>query len=90
MAVSCAVPPILSSVLAGVTVTEVTSMGLTLTVAEPALPLLAVAVMVTVPTAFAVTLPSASTVATAVLLLLHVTVLTVAFAGATVAVSCAV
>jgi hypothetical protein len=45
-----------------------------------------VAVMVAVPTALAVTLPVVSTVATAVLLDVQLTVLLVAFAGDTVAV----
>ena len=53
-------------------------------------PSAALAVMVALPLATAVTKPFASTVATEVLLLLHVTLLLVAFSGVTVAVSCSV
>ena len=50
-------------------------------------PAFVVAVIVAVPAAFAVTFPSLSTVAIASSLLLHVTLLLVAFAGVTFAVS---
>ena len=55
-----------------------------------AVPLVAVTVMVAVPAATAVTRPALLTVATEVLLLVHVTVLSVALSGATVAVSVSV
>jgi hypothetical protein len=51
------------------------------------LPSVEVAVMLAVPEAAAVTTPLVSTVATALLLLLHFTVLSVAFSGVTVTVS---
>ena len=54
------------------------------------LPSVVVAVIVAVPFDLAVTRPLASTVATAVLLLVHVTDLFVALVGNTVAVSCVV
>ena len=88
VAVSCAVEPIVSSVLAGVTVTVSTSIGLTETFTEPETELLSVevAVMVTVPGfAVAVTLPSASTVATVVSLLPHVKPVCVVFEGVSMA-----
>ena len=53
-------------------------------------PSAALAVIVAVPLDTAVTNPVLLTVATAVLLLLHVTLLLVAFSGVTVAVSCRV
>lgn len=53
-------------------------------------PLLVVAVMTAVPLPIAVTLPFVSTVATAMLLLCHVMVLSVALEGVTVAVRSAV
>ena len=56
--------------------------------ADTLLPSLDVAVMVAVPMATPLTMPSLSTVATAVLLLVQVRLLSVALAGATVAVSC--
>ena len=56
--------------------------------ADTLLPSLAVAVMVALPMATPVTMPWLLTVATAVLLLAHVRLLSVAFVGATVAVSC--
>ena len=56
--------------------------------ADTLLPSLAVAVMVAVPMATPLTMPWLLTVATAVLLLDHVRLLSVAFVGATVAVSC--
>ena len=64
--------------------TDATDTGLTVTVHEADLPP-AVAVMVTVPTAFAVTTPLELTVATLVLELFHVTVPLDAFDGETVA-----
>ena len=64
-----------------------TGLAVTVTVQVALLPP-AVAVMVVVPTPTAVTLPVWSTVATFVLPLFQVTVLSSAFAGTTVAVSC--
>ena len=59
----------------------------TLTGAVAVLPLWVVAVIVALPALLAVTTPAVETVATAVLLLIHVTVLLVAPTGSTVAVS---
>ena len=58
-------------------------------VAERFVPSEVVAVMVAVPSAMAVTTPVLLTIATLVLLLVHVTLLMVALAGVTVAVSVA-
>ena len=57
---------------------------------EPSDVVAVLAVIVAVPLDTAVTRPFASTVATDGLLLLHVTLLLVAFSGVTVAVSCSV
>ena len=75
----------------GFNVTPVTAIALT-EILEVAIkpPSCVVAVMLAVPAATAVTNPLAFTVATAVLLLFQVTVLLLAFAGATVAVNCCV
>ena len=69
-----------------------TASGVTVTVAVPFFPLpsLAVAVMVAVPGAMASTRPVVLTVATAVLLVVHVTDLSSASSGATAAVNCCV
>ena len=57
---------------------------------EPSDVVAVLAVIVAVPLDTAVTKPFASTVATEVLLLLHITLLSAAFSGVTVAVSCKV
>jgi len=89
VAVSVVVPPTTTDADDGVTVTDDTGIGSTVTDAEPDFsePSVAVAVIVTDPTALPVTTPVALTVATAVFDEAHVTVLFVAVAGNTVAVS---
>src|SRR6266481_2672912 len=72
VAVSCTVCPTRMLAVAGETTTEATGTSVTVTAALPVLPSL-VAVIVTVPTAPLVTSPLALTVATPVLLLVHVT-----------------
>lgn len=93
VAVSCCVPPTETDAVVGIMVTPVTGMLVALTViadvAVRALSLV-VAVIVAVPAAIAVTKPDVLTVATAVLLDDHVTPVTVAFDGTSVAVSCCV
>ena len=74
MAVSVSVPPILISAAVLSNETPVTATGETVTVhVAVLLPLTVVTVMVALPTPTPVTFPFASTVATEVLLLLHVT-----------------
>ena len=94
VAVSCRVSPIVTSAVVSFSVTEVasTTAGLTVTAqaAVRLLPSLVVAVIVAVPGATAVTRPFASTVATPSLLLVQVTVWSVASSGNTVAASCRV
>jgi len=91
VAVSCWVALTVRDAAVGFRITPVTAIELTeiLQVAVK-LPSWVVTVMVAVPTEMAVTNPLAFTVATAVLLLLQLTVLLLAFAGATVGVSCCV
>jgi hypothetical protein len=72
VAVSCLVAPTAIVALVGETVIAVTVAGLTVTLAVPETPSL-VAVIVTAPVATPFTRPFASTVATKVLLLDHVT-----------------
>ena len=74
VAESCCVPPIRIDAVVGLTVTPVTSIGLTV-ITEVAVraPSAVVTVIVAVPTLTPVTSPVALTVATAVLLLLQVT-----------------
>ena len=89
--VNCCVPPIRIEAVDGDTLTPVTSMGLTvMTEVAVKLPSAVVTVIVAVPTETPVTSPVALTVATAVLLLLQVTLWFVAFAGAIVAANCCV
>ncbi len=72
--VNCCVPPIRIEAVVGLTVTPVTSIGLTVITEVAVLePSAVVTVMVAVPTDTPVTSPVALTVATAVLLLLQVT-----------------
>ena len=72
----------------GDTVTSVGSTGVTITWHGAVFPpVFVLTVMTAVPTAFAVTSPALDTVATAVLLLFQVTLLSVALLGNTVAVS---
>ena len=74
VALSCCVPPINIEAVVGLTVTPVTSIGLTVMVDVAVLaPSAVVTVIVAVPTLTPVTSPLALTVATAVLLLLQVT-----------------
>ena len=75
VALNCCVPPINMDAVVGLTVTPVTSIGLTV-ITEVAVraPSAVVTVIVAVPTLTPVTSPVALTVATAVLLLLQVTV----------------
>src|SRR5207253_1363090 len=73
VAVSCAVPPTKTVAVAGLTTTEATGTVDTVTAAVPLWPSL-VAVIVAAPTATPVTRPLADTVATALLLVVHVTV----------------
>jgi hypothetical protein len=92
VAVSVVVVPATRLFVAGVTMTLPTGAGVTVSVALPDFPSL-VAVMVAVPGATAVTTPLPDTVATNVLLELHVTtrsVTTAPFASLTVGVSVAV
>ena len=84
VAVKVSVPPMTSVIDVLFKLTLVTVTGFTVTTHCTDIPP-AVAVIVAVPTPFAVTVPL-DTVATEVLELLHVTVLSVAFVGATVAV----
>ena len=93
VAVSVAVPPTVTVAVGGVTLTPVTGtlMGVTVTTEEEVKPpLCVVAVTVAEPKATPVTTPDELTVTIAGLLEAHVTVLFVAFAGATVAVKVAV
>ncbi len=93
VAVSVAVPPTDMLAVVGVTVTPVTGTlaVVTVTVQVAVKPPSAVfTVIVVVPAATPVTTPAELTVATEVLLLVHVTLLLVALAGDTVAVSVAV
>jgi hypothetical protein len=93
VAVNCCVPPTAIDALVGDIVTPVTATVDEVTVtAQVAVlePSWVVTVIVAVPAALPVTKPDVLTVAIAVLLLVQVTVLFVAFAGATVAVSCVV
>ena len=91
VAVSVRVSPVFRIVEVMSNVTDSTAMTFFLTVTEQVAVLSpALAVMVAVPSATAVTLPFASTVATEVLSELHVTVLFVALSGFTVAVRVAV
>jgi hypothetical protein len=86
VAVNCCVPPIKIEAVVGDTLTPVTSIGFTImTDVAVKLPSAVVTVIVAVPTETPVTRPVALTVATAVLLLLQVTLWLVAFAGAIVA-----
>ena len=90
VAVNCFVLPV--STVVDVLSSEMPSTATALTVTSQdavKLPSVVVAVIVAVPAVTPVTLPLLSTVATDVLLLLHVTVLTLASFGATVAESCA-
>jgi len=90
VAVNCSVSPWITVALVGATVTDATGAWVTVMVALPVLPSL-VALMLAVPTVTAVTTPCAETVATAVLLELHVTarpVRTLLFASRVVAVAC--
>jgi len=91
VAVSCSVSPFtISRVETPAIVTPVTgTVTLTVTLALR-LPSAVLTVMVVVPPALAVTSPLAFTVATAVLLEVHVTLRFVAFVGATVADNCRV
>src|SRR5205809_206209 len=92
VAVSCTVCPTCTDAVAGFTVTDATGTVLTVIVALPLCPSL-VAVIVAEPAAPPVTSPLALTVATAVLLLAHVTVRPanrLPFASFGVAVSCTV
>src|SRR6266516_4028233 len=92
VAVSCTVWPTCTDAVAGFTVTDATGTVLTVIVALPLCPSL-VAVIVAEPAAPPVTSPLALTVATAVLLLAHVTVRPanrLPFASFGVAVSCTV
>jgi hypothetical protein len=70
VAVRETVPSTETSAVAGVTVTDATGAGVTVTVEEPDCPSL-VAVIVAVPAATPVTTPAGDTVATALLLVLH-------------------
>ena len=89
--VNCCVPPIRIEAVVGDTLTPVTRIGLTVMTEVAVLePSCVVTVMVAVPTETPVTSPVALTVATAVLLLLQVTLWFVAFAGAMVELSCCV
>src|SRR5206468_12436656 len=72
VAVSSSVPPTDLPATAGLTVTDATGTGVTVTVAVPLFPSL-VAVIVAVPTVTPVTSPVADTVATDVALVAHVT-----------------
>src|SRR6266511_696027 len=92
VAVSCAVCPTRMLAVGGLTATEATGTGVTVTPALPLCPSL-VAVIVTEPATFPVTSPLVLTVATAVLLLVQPTVRPVRvlpLASFGVAVSCAV
>jgi hypothetical protein len=91
VAANCCVPPIRIEAVVGDTLTPVTRIGLTvMTEVAVKLPSAVVTVMVAVPTDTPVISPVALTVATAVLLLLQVTLWFVAFAGAIVAANCCV
>ena len=91
VAVSRCVAPIASCTVDGVIVTFVGSIALTVTLhVAVLLPALVFTVIAALPGFLAVTMPEAETVATDVLLLLHVTVLLAALAGSTVAWSCRV
>jgi hypothetical protein len=90
VAVNWLVPPATMEAVVGLTLTLVTAIGAAVTVmADVAvkLPYCVVAVIVEVPTATALTNPLELTVATEVLPELHITVLSVAVVGATVAVN---
>jgi hypothetical protein len=88
VAVSVSVAPTLTARLVLFRITPVTAIGFTVTTqVDFFLPSVVVTVIVALPAAFPVTTPLELTVATAVLLLAHVTALFVAFVGATVAVS---
>ncbi len=88
VAVNCCVEPIFTVAVVGLTVTPVTTTGVTvMALVAVLLPSCVVTVIVAVPTATAVTKPAVLTVATEALLLLHVTFVLVALAGATVAVN---
>jgi hypothetical protein len=89
---SCSVPPCTTVALVGLTATDATGACVTVSVALPLIPSL-VAVMLAVPTATAATTPWLETVATDVLLELHVTarpVNTPPLASSVVAVACEV
>ena len=74
VAANCCVPPIKIEAVVGLTVTPVTRIGLTvITLVAVLAPSAVVTVIVAVPTETPVTSPVALTVATAVLLLLQVT-----------------
>ena len=94
VAVSCIVSPSIISALLLSSEIEVARTELCLTVTEHEalrlLPSVVLAVMVALPTAFAVTNPLLLTVATELLLVVQVTVLFVVLLGSTVAVSCIV
>ena len=90
VAVSCCVLPISSVAAIGVTAMPVGRICLTVTVHVVLIPLTVLAVIVVLPGAIAVTTPLVDTVAMAVFELVHVTVLSVALDGVTVAVSCCV
>src|SRR6218665_2403640 len=89
-AVNCWVLPAATLVKEDVTAIEVTFLGVTVSSTAPVtlLPSLAVAVRVALPSVKPVTKPLASTVAFEISLLLHVTSLSVASSGRTLAVNC--
>src|SRR5712691_409091 len=92
VAASCTVAPASTTAVTGLTVTEATGTGFTVTVARPVIPSL-VALIVAVPAATPVTRPPVDTVATPRALDAHVTVRPLSglpFASFGVAVSCTV
>ena len=91
VAVNCCVAPIFTLAVAGAKVTPVTAITFTVTLAVAVIPpSLVVTDMTALPPPTPLTKPVSLTVATEVLLDLQTTLLSVAVAGATVAVSCCV
>jgi len=89
VAVNCCVRPIFTFAVAGAKVTPVTGITFTVTLAVAVSPPSFVAAdMTALPPAIPLTNPVTLTVATEVLLEIHTTLLSVAFAGTTVALSC--